>query len=172
MTLPVDEELVKHAKETYRPTLRIPTAPRISVEAKQLIEVTLDQARWAIAEGKKWAPMVQIIHPSGVENMRIRGFSGAEEEKRLIARHIEGGRRRFNASAVIMISDVSVGVPGDKVRPSKAPNRTEALMVAARGADKVSTLGSQSYSRSLDGTVIFAEFEWSEPSSNYNIFAE
>ena len=90
---------------------RIPTAPRISVEAKQLIEETLDQARWTIMQGKKWAPMAQIIHPGGVENMRIRGFSGAEDEKRLIARHIEEERLRLNASLVVMVSDVWVVAP-------------------------------------------------------------
>ena len=171
MTLPVDEELVKHAKETYRPTLRIPTAPRISVEAKELIEETLDQARWAITQGKRWAPLVQLMHRGGVENMRIRGFGGAEEEKRLITRHIEEERLRLNASLVIMTSDVWAGAPGDNVRPSRSPSRTEALMVAAWGADKVSTLGSQSYSRSLDGTVLFDEFEWSTSESDRNRFA-
>ena len=172
LTLPRDEELVKHAKEAYRPTLHIPTAPRISVEAKQLIEETLDDARWTITQGKRWAPLVQLIHPAGVQSMRIRGMSGAEEEKRLLARRIEESRKRLNASAVIMISDTWVGKPGEKMRPSESPNRTEALTVAAWGADKVSSLASLAYTRSLDGTVLFDEFEWSTSESDRNRFAE
>ncbi len=172
LTLPRDEELVKHAKEAHRPTLRIPTAPRISVEAKQLIEETLDDARWTITQGKRWAPLVQLIHPAGVQSMRIRGFSGTEEEKRLITRHIEEERLSLNASLVVMVSDVWVGASGDRVRPSKSPNRTEALTVAAWGADKVSSLASLAYTRSLDGTVLFDEFEWSTSESDRNRFAE
>ena len=83
LTLPMDEELVKHAKEAYRPTLRIPTAPRILTEAKELIEETLDQARWAITQGKRWAPLVQVMHRGGVRNIanqRIRVGSGRREE--------------------------------------------------------------------------------------------
>jgi hypothetical protein len=172
LTLPMNDELVKRAKQAHRPTLPIPPAPRISTEAKELIEETLDQARWAITQGKRWAPLVQLMHRGGVENMRIRGFGGTEEEKRIIARQIEEERLRLNASLVVMVSDAWVGASGDRVRPSKSPNRTEALTVAVWGADKVSTLGSLAYTRSLDGTVIFAEFEWGEPSSNCNIFAE
>lgn len=171
LILPLDEELVKCAKEAHRPTLRIPAAPRISTEAKELIEETLDQARWAITQGKKWAPLVQLMHRGGVENMRVRGLSGAEEEKRLVTRHIEEERLRLNASLVVMISDVWVGASGEKIRPSASPNRTEALMVAAWGADKASTLGTLTYTRNLDGTVIFGEFQWSDSESDRNRFA-
>ena len=171
LIIPLDAGLVKRAKEAHRPTLRIPAVPRISSEAKELIEETLDGACWTTVQGKRWAPMVQLIHGAGVQNMRIRGLSGAEEEKRLAAQHIEEERSRLNASLVIMISDVWVGVPGDKVRASASPNRTEALMVAVWGADKVSTLGSLPYTRSLDGTVIFGEFQWSDSGSDRNKFA-
>ena len=98
---------------------------------------------------------MQLIHPAGVESSRIRGLSPSAEDKRRVAQHIEEGRRRFNASAVIMISDTWVGKPGEKMRPSESPNRTEALLVAAWGAEKISTLGSQGYTRKLDGDAGF-----------------
>ena len=171
LTLPTDDALVEFAKEAHRPMIRIAAALGISTAAKELIEETLDDARWTITQGKKWAPLVQFIHPGGVESMRIRGMSGAEEEKRLIARRIEECRKSLNASLVIMITDVWMGDPGEKMRPSESPNRTEALFVAAWGADKISTLGSQGYARKLDGTVVFEEFEWGESGLGCNRFA-
>jgi hypothetical protein len=172
LTLPTDISLVKRAKEALRPTIRIPAVPGISTEAKELIEETLDDARWTIVQGKRWAPLAQLIHPGGVENMRIRGMSGTEEEKSLVAQRIEEERKKLNASLVIMISDVWVAKPGDRMRPSESPNRTEALIVAAWGADKVSTLGLEGYTREFDGTVVFEEFEWSGSGSDGNRFVE
>jgi hypothetical protein len=171
LTLPMDDALVKLAKEAHRPTMRIPASPGISTAAKELIEETLDDARWTTMQGKRWASLAQFIHPGGVQNMRIRGMSGAEEEKRLIARRIEENRKSLDASMVIMTSDVWVGAPGDNTRPSASPNRTEALMVAAWGPDKVSTLGMQRYTRQVDGTVFFEEFEWDAPRLGVNKFA-
>jgi roadblock/LC7 domain-containing protein len=171
LTLPTDDALVKLAEEAHRPTIRIPAFPGISDAAKELIEETLDDARWTTMQGKRWAPLVQFIHPGGVQSMRIRGMTGAEEEKRLVAQRIEESRKSLNASLVIMISDAWVGAPGDKVRPSSSPNRTEALTVAAWGADKVSTLGSLAYTRSLDGTVLFEAFRWSASELDRNKFA-
>lgn len=171
LTLPTDDALVKRAKEAHRPTMRIPVSPGISTAAKELIEETLDDACWTITQGKRWAPLVQFIHPGGVVSMRIRGMSGVEEEKRLVAQRIEADRKMLNASLVVMITDTWVAKPGEKMRPSESPNRTEALLVAAWGADKISTLGMQGYMRQLDGTVVFEDFEWSESRSNSNRFA-
>ena len=171
LTLPADAALVKCAKEAHRPTTRIPAAPGISTAARELIEETLDDARWTTMQGKRWAPLAQLIHPRGIQSMRIRGMSGAEEEKRLVAQRIEEDRKSLNASVAIMITDVWVGKREEKMRPSESPNRTEALFVAAWGANKISTLGSQGYTRKLDGTVVFEEFEWEEPGSGENRFA-
>jgi hypothetical protein len=171
MTLPTDDALVKLAKEAHRPTIRITAAPGISPAAKELIEETLDDARWTIAQGKRWAPLVRLIHPGGILSMLITGMSGAEEEKRLVAQRIEENRKSLHATLVIMISDVWVAKPNEKVRPSESPNRTEALLVAAWGAEKIRTMGSQKYTRNPDGTVVFEEFEWDESGSSFNRFS-
>jgi hypothetical protein len=171
LILPTDDALVKLAKEAHRPMIRIPAAPGISPAAKELIEETLDDARWTITQGKKWALLVQFFHPGGVESMRIRSMSGTEEDKGLVAQRIEESRKSLGASLVVLIGDVWVGKPGEKMRPSESPNKTEALIVAVWGADKISTVGSQGYTRQLDGTVVFDEFRWGEFGSDSNRYA-
>jgi len=171
LTLPMDEALVKLAKEAHRPTIRLAAAPGMSSSVKEVIEGALDDARWTITQGKKWAPLVKFIHSAGIQSVRIRGLNGADGERMQVAQRIESDRKKLNASLVIMVTDTWVAKHGEAMRPSMSPTKQEALFVAVWGADRISTMGMSKYTRGLDGSVVFNEFKWYEPGSGINRFA-
>jgi len=125
------------------------------------IEETLAEARRTVAATEFWPLTTRIIHPDGIQTLRVRGYKGTLEQKRQIAIITESSRRALNASAVIMVSDAWTCPPKENGRPSLSPNRTEGLIVVSWGADHISWIAAQPYTRS-NGKVEFqplAEFE-------------
>jgi hypothetical protein len=135
----------------------VPPHPTVA----KVIEETLTEARRTVAAGEFWPLTTRIIHPDGIQTLRARGYEGTLEQKRQIAITTEATRKALNASAVIMVSDAWTCTSEEDGRPSLSPNRTEALIVVFWGADHISRIAAEPYSRS-NGDVEFqplAEFE-------------
>jgi hypothetical protein len=142
----------------------------MTTDVEQLIEMSLIEARLAIELGRTWSPLVHIIHPHGVKSVVIRGIEGDSRPKNKIAHLINSWRKKLNGSLVITITANWVGddackYPLPRSLRNPFPGGREALIVAIWGLNGAASRGLQAYTRCADGTVVFDDLEWQEPSS-------
>lgn len=144
----------------------------ITGEVIEVIHSSLSEARTVIGKGATWSPLVHILHPKGMNSMRIRGMSADPHEKNEVASLINTRLKELKGIVTIMITNnwLSQERPGQAQSPSLQapfPGREEALVVAIWGPDGVATCGFQRYRRCADGKVAFKELEWKEPSTDF-----
>ncbi len=142
----------------------------ITEEVIEVLQRSLSEARSVIEAGGTWSPLVHILHPEGMQSMRIKGMSADLREKDRVARLIIADMKELNAIVAIMITDnwVADETWGNSVHRSMQapfPGRAQALVVAIWGPDGVATCGMQMYRRSANGKVEFEELKWQEPST-------
>src|SRR5208283_256522 len=137
----------------------------ITGEVIEVLQHSLSEARSVIEAGGTWSPLVHILHPEGMQSMRIRGMSADPRESDRVMSLISADVKSLNAIATIMITDnwVSDERPGnsaDRSMQAPFPGRAEALVVAVWGPDGVATWGMQMYRRCAIGKVEFEELKW------------
>ena len=128
----------------------VPLQPAVA----KVIEETLTEARLTVLAGECWPLTTRIIHPHGIQTLRASGYEGTLEQKEEIAITNEATRQALNASAVVMVTDAWASPPEENCHPSLSPNRSEALIVLFWGADHISWVAAQPYTR-LNGDVDF-----------------
>jgi hypothetical protein len=142
----------------------------MTIDIEELIELSLCEARSVIKAGGTWSPLVHILHPEGMQSMRIRRMSADPREKDRVASLINSEMKELNGIVAIMITDnwVADETGGNSVHRSMQtpfPGQAQALVVAIWGADGVATCGMQMYRRCANGKVEFEELKWEEPST-------
>jgi hypothetical protein len=134
----------------------------------QLIENSLSEARTVIQEGGTWEPLVRIIHPLGVESMRVPELHADSTVKAKMVDFINHALSVLNGNLMITVADVWIGddTPDGFVAISWGipfSCRRKAILVEVRACCERLTCGIQKYMRSADGQVHFGEFDWGDP---------
>ena len=144
----------------------------ITQEVIKVSQRSLSEARSVIEAGGTWSPLVHILHPEGMQSIRIRGVSADQREEDRIASLISSKMKELNAIVTIVITNnwIADETGGNSVHRSMQtpfPGWAEALAVEMWWRDEVATCGMQVYRRGANGKVEFEELEWYEPSTEF-----
>lgn len=111
---------------------------------------------------------MHIVHPLGVESMRVPGLHAGSIEKAKVDDLINHMLSVLNGGLMITVADVWIGedTPDGFVAISRDipfSGRGKALLVQVEACCERLVCGIQKYMRSAGGQVLFGEIHWGDP---------
>jgi len=133
-----------------------------------LIVSSLSLARSVIEEGGTWEPLVHIVHPLGVQSMRVPGLHAGLDGKVKVVDDINHQWSVLKGILLITVADVWIGEDTQEGFVAISWDipfscRRKALLVEVQACCEHLTNGIQKYKRSPDGQVLVGEFHWGDP---------